>query len=183
LQIPAQHSLGEKRRHFDKAAEREIYMSVNSILKSKTVRQWALFRSLILFVCVAGIVTSGLVLAKGGWLQLRNYTSPNSTAAQPVKMAEPQITSLRVALWTHGFDPREITIPKGTYLLSVSNRTEIDDLSFEFNRVGHGRLHAVKEKKERPEWSRLFELQPGDYQLAIEGRPNWLCRITVTAQD
>lgn len=158
-------------------------MLVNPILSPRMFRHRAMLISLILLALVAGTVMTRLVLAKNGWLPLRNRSSSGSNAVRQEKKPAPQIMILRVILRTYGFDPREIIIPKGTYLLSVNDRTEIDDLAFEFNRVGQGKLHEVRGKKERPEWSQLFELNPGDYQLVVAGKPNWICKITVTAQD
>jgi hypothetical protein len=50
------------------------------------------------------------------------------------------------------------------------------------DRVGKDRVHAATLPKKRPLWSRLLDLQPGQYTLTEANHSDWVCNFTITAQ-
>ena len=101
--------------------------------------------------------------------------SPNATGTQTSERVEVEL----VTLLPTGFEPAEITRPKGRFLFGVNNRTGLTDLSLmlvhESGRsVGGKRLSKVKT------WRQVLDLQPGRYALREANHRDWVCRITIT---
>jgi hypothetical protein len=102
----------------------------------------------------------------------------NSTGRGNVltRIQEPRdLTALVFAVRATGFDPDELTVSSGRYLIVVQNRSGLRDLTFRFERETGERLHEV-----RPQglnWKRQFELQPGTYILSEANHPGvkWRC--------
>ena len=90
----------------------------------------------------------------------------------------------KVAIFTlrpNGFQPAEITIPAGKYLVIVRNRTGLDKFSFRLERGSGARLHDVRMPRYKREWKQFLQLAPDTYVITESDHPGWVCRITVTA--
>lgn len=87
-----------------------------------------------------------------------------------------------VTLTETGFAPQEIVRPRGTFLLVVDNRSGMQEVEFRLDRVAGGRVHQVRIPRHQVDWMERFALPPGTYLLSEANRPEWTCRLTVTAR-
>ncbi len=92
------------------------------------------------------------------------------------------MVALPIALRMNGFAPAEIERPAGDFFISVTNLTDSPDLVFSLGRENGERLHSAKAPKEKRAWRQGLRLAPGTYLLSVQDRPEWSCRITITAQ-
>ena len=105
-----------------------------------------------------------------------------STAFITTTSAEDQ-SDAKVALLTirpTGFEPNEITIPAGKYLIVVRNRTGLDQFSLRLERGTAVRLYDVRLPRYKREWKQFLQLTPDSYVITETNHPGWVCRITVT---
>ena len=87
-----------------------------------------------------------------------------------------------ITVTSHGFEPREISRPKGSILLMIQNRSGLPDVAIQLNREAGPNLRALQLPREQPNWDDVIDLEPGTYVLTEADHPDWLCRITITAQ-
>ena len=105
----------------------------------------------------------------------------------PVKPLAPQhriadMESELITITPHGFEPREISRPKGSILLRVENRSGLRDVSIQLNSEAGPNLRALHVPREQPNWDDVIDLEPGRYVITEANHPNWICRITIAAQ-
>ncbi len=103
--------------------------------------------------------------------------SADASGAEDEADAKVAIMTLR----PNGFEPSEITIPAGKYLIIVRNRTGLDKFSFRLERGSGTRLHDVRMPRYKREWKHFLQLAPDTYVITEPDHPGWVCRITVTA--
>lgn len=121
----------------------------------------------------------GLPLAVGLAALAAGAALPGSAPA-PAALQEESPRALALTLRPAGFDEAEITTAAGEYLLVVSNRTGLEDVTFRLDRGDGGRLYEGPLPGRRRFWSRRARLAPGTYVLSAGEDPAWACRITVT---
>jgi len=91
---------------------------------------------------------------------------------------EPVIVTLKPT----GFEPTELTRPRGMFLLIVDNRSNNPDLLFHLNGENGKREHEQQTRKGgRLDWNKPIDLPPGRYSLTVVDHPDWVCQITITA--
>ena len=78
-----------------------------------------------------------------------------------------------------GFEPAEIKRRDGHFLLAVYNRSGIGTMSLQVDRDTGGRLHSANVTKEKLDWKRELNLEPGHYLLTMVERPGWSCQFTI----
>jgi len=150
----------------------------------------------LLLAAIALIAASSLMARARAWLRPAAATvseaaaPPSSTAsisAQPLaaspsgakrKALEAEIITIR----PNGFEPDELSRPKGRFILMVDNRSGIADVELQLDRETGARLHQVSVPSDEQDWNDEFDLPPGQYVLREAGHPEWSCRITITAQ-
>lgn len=93
----------------------------------------------------------------------------------------PQAEMLPVMLRAGGFVPREISRPAGEYVLSVNDQSGLPGLALRLQRENGERMHEAKVSRRKPYWRQLLRLTPGTYLITEANHPEWVCRITVTA--
>lgn len=101
----------------------------------------------------------------------------------PVPQADAEPDSVRVisvTLRPTGFEPSEVSVPAGKYLLVVNNRTGLEQFTPRLEREGQGAAHEVRALRHKRAWKNALHLKPGQYVLAEADQPEWVCRITVT---
>lgn len=86
---------------------------------------------------------------------------------------------LLVSLLPTGFEPSEVTHPRGKFLFGVNNRTGLDDLRFQLTDDSGGPVGEKRMVKEKI-WRKLIEPKPGRYVLRVVDHPSWLCEVTIT---
>jgi hypothetical protein len=134
--------------------------------------------SVVMTIALSISAVVSIATARPSDSAVNKQTNP---AEPPVAIQEPRdLTALVFAVRPTGFDPDELTISSGRYLIVVQNRSRLRDLTFRFDRENGERLHEV-----RPQglnWKRQFELQPGKYVLSEASHPEWHCVIHVIAR-
>ena len=81
-----------------------------------------------------------------------------------------------------GFDPAELTRPKGRFLLAIDNQSGLDEVEFYFERETGGRVNVPLSRRGKIAWREIVDLTPGTYILRATNDESWRCRITITAQ-
>ena len=87
----------------------------------------------------------------------------------------------RVILSPKGFAPAEITRPKGPFILTIHNRSKIDDLNLSLAKVAGNKVREMKFQRKKLDWRSFITLPPGDYALSVAERPGWVCNIKINA--
>jgi hypothetical protein len=111
-----------------------------------------------------------------------------ASAGRPIPSATqdgPTVSSLEAILITlqpYGFEPAEVTLKAGPFLLAVDNRSGVHEPVFRVTRVAGNRTHEVRMAKGRLAWRQLVDLPPGDYVLTESVHPDWVCQITITTR-
>jgi len=88
--------------------------------------------------------------------------------------AEVELITLRPA----GFEPTEISRPKGPLVLFVEDRSGKENSSLELKRMSGERLRAIGLQRKKSEWNEVVDLPPGTYVLQ-DGDSEWRCQITI----
>lgn len=89
----------------------------------------------------------------------------------------PEAKALLIAVQPDGFEPAEMDVEEGRYLLVVQNRSGLSDIVV--------RLEAQDGKKvqeghtQRQQWRKRFDLKKGTYRLTVENYPEWSCVLHV----
>lgn len=141
---------------------------------------------------VIGLVAAVLILA--------TITANAFRSRRPAPMAKPFVATsnpltlrlqgggnraaeaLPIQLKAGGFVPREITKPKGDYFFSVQNVSGQEEVLLRLERENGERTNEVNLNKQKRSWRQLVHLAPGTYLMTEANHPNWVCRISITAQ-
>ena len=114
---------------------------------------------------------------------LRQASPPPSVDfLRPPQRNRSNVVALPIALRMSGFAPAELTRPAGDYFIAVSNLTDLPEVVLTLAREGGERLHSARVQPNNRAWRQQVRLHPGSYVLSVVDHPEWLCRITVTAQ-
>lgn len=98
-----------------------------------------------------------------------------------------RLEAVTIVVRPGGFPLKVIRLPYGLYSLGILNRSGVDDLALELDRMpgtslegapveraGSGALTARKAR-----WLQRVVLSPGTYRLRVVGRSTWVCSIEV----
>lgn len=99
----------------------------------------------------------------------------------PVQQKE-RVKVERITITPRGFEPSEITLPKGKVIFAVDNRSGLPEINLQFDRVAGSRLKQVKVLRQKLDWAEGFDLTPGSYILTEANHPEWVCHITIAAR-
>ena len=103
--------------------------------------------------------------------------------ARPAPPSNPQIEKFEIEVITirpAGFEPREITRPRGFFGIAVENRTGLPEVLLRLDREGGGRVQEAQVTRQKLNWKQGLDLPPGQYVLTEANNPDWVCRITIT---
>lgn len=135
----------------------------------------------ILALCCVGAAAAGArnLLSSDTRLDAAGRAAPPLQAYTPVeaegsRALEAEIITLRRT----GFEPAEITRPRGRFLLGVNNRSgrEVGGLRLE-REDGSAQPQSRRWLASRRD---ELDLPPGRYFLSVDGSPDWACVITIT---
>jgi hypothetical protein len=84
-----------------------------------------------------------------------------------------------VTLRADGFEPAELQLPAGEYLLVVRNRTGLDEVNVSLVRENGQHLGQSKVGARQKDWKQRFKLTPGTYLLNETNHPDWTTRVVV----
>jgi hypothetical protein len=118
-------------------------------------------------IAATAIVAIGVVFITFG--SFRGRTTDDS---QP---AEIELITLRAA----GFEPSEITRPKGAFVLFLDDRSGKDNSSLELKRVNGERLRTISLQRKKSDWHDVVDLSPGSYILQDANNSERRCQITI----
>ena len=123
----------------------------------------------------------------------RRWASASRAPASPApRSPEPRQAGGREAsgpgfevltLTPNGFEPGEISRPRGPFILRVANRTGLAELDLRLSREAGGAERPIRVRRSRPDRNEELDLEPGRYVLSEAGRPDWACRITITPHE
>jgi hypothetical protein len=97
-----------------------------------------------------------------------------------VSQAPTRVPSFTLVMQTYGCEPGKLTVPAGRIALVVHNRTRMETLQLQIERIGVGRVKESAGVKGRGRMTELLELAPGRYELKDPRAPYWKCEIEVT---
>ena len=122
-------------------------------------------------LAAAVVAVAVLVLTYG---TLRSGSTGNSqTALGPT--LEVELLTLRPA----GFEPAEITRPKGAFVLFIDDRSGKENSALTLQRHNGERLRAVNLNRKKSEWHDVVDLPPGSYLMQDASNSELRCQITV----
>ena len=124
-----------------------------------------------MFVMVVGLITYG---------KFRHYSAFGPNAHAELTQLESGNREIElVTLRPEGFEPLQITRPKGAFVLLVDDRSGRVGSSLSLQRVKGERLRDLSTNRKKSEWYDLIDLPPGDYVLSDTENPGRRCQITL----
>ena len=133
------------------------------------------------------IVISILAIRASGWsaheVIVPSPTAPNNAASIPVSSQDKSAERVEVELITinaRGFEPTEITRPKGRFVLAVRNKSGVAELALQLARENGNALHSARLPRGKRFWGNSLDLSPGAYLITEANHPDWIGRITIT---
>lgn len=128
---------------------------------------------LLAFGLVLSVALVGFALAQ---------KTPRSSASQETHSQNPQTDAtdtkvLLIAVQTYGFEPTELDVEEGRYLLVIQNRSGLNDLVVTLE--GENGKKIFQENAQQRRWRKRFDLKQGSYRLTAENNPEWSCVIRV----
>jgi hypothetical protein len=107
---------------------------------------------------------------------------PSSSAFPPIQ-SNPQnqrIEAELISIRPSGFEPTQITRPKGPFLLAIENRSGLKQIEFQLGVERGMRLFQIKRSWERSNWNQVVDPPAGQYVLTEANHPDWKCTISIT---
>jgi Na+-transporting methylmalonyl-CoA/oxaloacetate decarboxylase gamma subunit len=104
---------------------------------------------------------------------------------EPVKTAQTNdeapanIQVVLLTLRSEGFEPAELQLAAGEYLLVVRNRTGLDEVDVSLVRENGQHLGQSKVGARQKDWKQRLKLTPGTYLLNETNHPDWTLRVVV----
>ena len=128
------------------------------------------------------LVLSILVLLVSGALILAHFKRAPSEAATMAQRPQAPVQAELVTVTPTGFEPSELTRPKGRFLLAIDNQSGLDEVEFYFERENAGRVNVPLGRRGKIAWREIVDLTPGTYILRATHDESWRCRITIIPQ-
>jgi hypothetical protein len=166
-------------------------MSTHHHQKDTTSRIYPAGFSSPAWIGVCALIIASLTISARAWL------APAAKAAPTVSIAKVEIASVAVpqgnsaqkerfeaeiiTIRPNGFEPSEITRPKGRFILAVDNRSGVEEVTLRLDRETGNREREVRVHRKKLDWREVFDLNPGRYTLTEANHPNWVCHITIGA--
>ena len=123
-----------------------------------------------------------LLLLVSGVLIFAYFKRVPAAAATMVQGAEAPIQAELITVTPTGFEPSELTRPKGRFLLAIDNQSGLDEMEFYFERETGGRVNVPLSRRGKIAWREIVDLTPGTYILRATNDESWRCRISITPQ-
>jgi hypothetical protein len=120
-------------------------------------------------ILISAAAVLAIVLSIIAYGTLRGVSGNDS---QPTEI---ELITLRPA----GFEPAEITRPKGAFVLFIEDRSGRENSSLVLRRDNGGQLRTIGLQRKKSEWSDVVNLTPGTYILQDANNSELPCRITI----
>jgi hypothetical protein len=118
-------------------------------------------------LAAAAIIAVGLL-----FVTLGSFHNSSADKSQPEEI---ELVTVRPA----GFEPSEITRPKGPFVLFVDDRSGRENSSLVLQRVNSERVRGISINRKKSEWHDVMDLSPGTYVLQDASNPELRCQITI----
>ena len=128
------------------------------------------------------LFVSILLMLVSGALILAHFKRAPSEAATMVQGPEAPVQAELITVTPTGFEPSELSRPKGKFLLAIDNQSGLDEVEFYFERENAGRVNVPLSRRGKIAWREIVDLTPGTYILRATNDESWRCRIAITAQ-
>lgn len=147
-----------------------------------------LIASLAMSVTGVGVIFAiSLSLAGAFGVASRSAMREHVELSRPLLPAAVQVSSPPARVETEvitirpsGFEPSEVTRPKGLFALAVENRSGLEEVTLRLDREGGNRLHEARVPRVELNWKQGVDVAPGRYLLTEANHSEWTCVITVT---
>jgi len=103
------------------------------------------------------------------------YATVSRVSSNDSQPSEIELITLRPA----GFEPAELTRPKGPFVLFIDDRSGRENSSLILQRVNGGQLRAIGIQRKRSQWNDVVDLTPGSYVLQDANNAELRCQITI----
>jgi hypothetical protein len=117
-----------------------------------------------------------IILVTGTHTVAHTSRSPSSN---PQYLSSQDPVEVSLILGPNGFDPSEITIGSGQFLLSLDNRSGVKDLVLRLSKADGTVLRELRVPGVGGDWSEMFDLPAGSYTLAEANHTEWMCNIII----
>ncbi len=96
--------------------------------------------------------------------------------------AKERLEAETITIRPTGFEPAEITRPKGPFIFTLINRSGREEVALRLDHETGNRERGMRVRKNKPNWRDVVDLPPGRYVLREINNPGWACRITITSR-
>lgn len=103
-----------------------------------------------------------------------------ATSRSRADSGEPNVEVELLTVRPYGFEPSEITRPKGPFVLLIDDRSGKESSSLSLQRLTGESVREVRTKRNKSDWHELLDLQPGEY--VVTGDSGARCRLTILPQ-
>src|SRR3954451_17114443 len=103
------------------------------------------------------------------------YATLRRVSSNDPQPSEIELITLRPA----GFEPAEVTRPKGAFVLFIDDRSGRGESSLVLQRVNGGQLRVIGLPRKKSEWNDVVDLTPGTYVLRDASNSELRCQITI----
>jgi hypothetical protein len=131
-----------------------------------------------LFLAMLLLLVSGVLILA----HFKRADAPPTEAATMDQGPQVPIQAELITITATGFEPAELTRPKGKFLLAIDNRSGLDEVEFYFERETGGRVNVPLSRRGKLAWREIVDLPAGTYILRATNDQSWRCRLTITAQ-
>jgi hypothetical protein len=135
-----------------------------------------------LLCCLIALVA----LSASGIRKVGSLTAGANNPAPTQNNTPPPVKVISIAVTSRGFDPSEIAVPEGRYLIDINNRSGIQELDLRFGALNGKKLKESKRLKDKDgrvlkslDWRGLFNLDKGTYTITESSHPDWVAEIRV----
>jgi hypothetical protein len=134
-----------------------------------------LFLTVLLFVSLATFAVSARV-----WWTVSHRVVSTKLQASPGQTTQQRVPVLRANLTRFGFEPAEMLVPPGRYLLAVRNISGKEAVVLQMKRSNNNQALVTEQHSTgKRHWEKLVELSTGEYLVTDGGAPETSLRLTV----
>jgi hypothetical protein len=132
--------------------------------------------AVVILISVSLTVFARVLLSKA-----KTTRQPVSTSLGKDKAKRPPIGTIITTLTRFGFEPAEFNVPAGRCLLAVRNHSGFEVGDLEISRRNGQKLLSGRLQNGKNSLDNVIDLVPGEYEINISGRPEWVCKIIVNS--
>ena len=140
--------------------------------------RWAILLLLALLFVSAGLILAHIKAEPEKSALQAQADTVSSALAQRREPLEAEL----VTVTPTGFEPGEITRPRGRFILAIDNRSGLDEVQMYLERETGALVNSGPTRKGKLAWRDVIDLSPGVYVLRAANDESWRCRITITSR-